>query len=439
MARFLMTVWPLSGHLHPNLAVANALRAQGHDVAFYTGERGRSNVESEGYKLYPFRHVNEARFNELLRAIGKITLDWTKTPQQLGYWREWLLGTLPGQLADLEEALADWRPDALVCDPTMWAPTLILHEARPIPVAVFSYVATCLLPGPGAPIPGFPLPRPRTTADRFARQVLQAALNLAAFGTRQGVNVLRRRYGLPPLGTSMTDYTGRMPLYLVQGIPEFDYNRQDLPPSVHYVGNCPWDRPSNEPPLAFLGELSHDRPWVYVTEGTAHFREPLALKAAVHGLADAPVQVIATSNHSPTELGVSSLPANFRLERWIPYSDLVPRVDLIVTTGGTNTIMQALTAGVPLIIVPSSWEQPESAWRVAEAGVGLRLSPRDCTPEKLRVAVETILATPSFRQNARLFSDILGRYGGAGYAAELLGNLITRVGERHTPSFQGVP
>jgi MGT family glycosyltransferase len=426
VARFLTTVWPVPGHLHPNLAVANALRAQGHEVAFYTGKQARRNVEGEGLKLYPFEQVNEARFDELLRAIGTIALDWTKTPQQLGYWREWLLGSLPGQLADLEEVLADWRPDVIVCDPAMWAPILILHEARPIPVAVFSYLAACVLPGPEAPVAGWPLPRPRSSADRLARQVLQAALDLVAFGARRQVNGLRHRYGLAPLGMSMTAYTARVPLYLQQSIRELDYNRSDLPPHVHYVGFCPWDRPRNEPPPAFLGELPRDRPWVYVTAGTMHFQQPLVLKAALRGLADASLQVIATSDRTPSQLGVAELPANVRLERWVPHSDLFPLVDLIVTTGGTNTVLQALKDGVPLIIVPSAWDQPENAWRVAEAGVGIRLSPSDCTPEKLRAAVNSILTTPSYRQRARWFSEILGRYGGADHAASLLGGLADR-------------
>ena len=49
--------------------------------------------------------------------------------------------------------------------------------------------------------------------------------------------------GLRPMGASVNEYCGRLPLYLVLSIPELDLNRWDLPPSVHYVGSCPWHPP----------------------------------------------------------------------------------------------------------------------------------------------------------------------------------------------------
>jgi MGT family glycosyltransferase len=424
MARFLTTVWPVPGHLHPNLAVGKELTARGHEVAFYTGPKARALVEGEGLRHFPFQRVNERRFDELLEAIGAIALDWKQTPRQLGYWREWLFGMLPDELADIETILDDWRPDAIICDPAMWAPILVLRETRQVPVAVFSYLLACVLPGPDAPLNGIPLPRPRNSLDRLARQVLQTTLDLVAQPARRDVDALRRRYGLPPVHSAITAYTARMPLYLQQSVRELDYNRQDLPPNVHYVGLCPWDRKSDEPPPAFLSELRRDQPAIYVTDGTMHFQRPLVLGAALAGLANAPIQIIATSNRSPADLGFPALPANVRLERWVPHGDLFPLVDLIVTTGGTQTVLKALKAGVPLILVPSAWDQPENAWRVVDAGVGVRLSPSECTPERLRAAVTHVLTTPAYRQNAQRFSEIIKGYDGPARAATLLETLV---------------
>ena len=44
-----------------------------------------------------------------------------------------------------------------------------------------------------------------------------------------------------------------------------------------------------------------------------------------------------------------------------------------MTTGGPATIMAALRAGVPLVVVPTTWDKPDNARRVVEAGVGVRL------------------------------------------------------------------
>jgi UDP:flavonoid glycosyltransferase YjiC (YdhE family) len=110
----------------------------------------------------------------------------------------------------------------------------------------------------------------------------------------------------------------------------------------------------------------------------------------------------------------------------VPHSDLLPRTAVVVTLGGTSTVMAALNAGVPLVVVPTEWDKPEHAQRVVEAGAGLRLAPHRCTPERLRAAVERVLREPAFRQNAQRLAAAFARYGGPVQAAELVERLATR-------------
>ena len=48
-------------------------------------------------------------------------------------FREWLVETIPDQVADLREVIAEFEPDVIVTDASMWGPSLILHEARADP------------------------------------------------------------------------------------------------------------------------------------------------------------------------------------------------------------------------------------------------------------------------------------------------------------------
>ena len=343
---------------------------------------------------------------------------------------------MPAQLTDLEAVLAVWRPDVVVCDPAMWSPILVLHEAQHIPVAVFSYVASCLLPGRDGPILGFSLPRPSNWYTRLGRRLIRTVVNFFTADILRAASMLRQSYGLSPLRMTVTELAGKMPLYLVPSTPEFYYERRDLPPAVHYVGPCLWDRPRNTPPPAWLAQLSRDRPLVYVTEGTIHVRAPLVLRAALKGLANLPMQVIMTTgkHRDPAELGLEPITPNVRVERWVPHSDLLPLTDVVVTTGGSGTVLAALNAGVPLVVVPTDWDQPENAWRVMEAGAGLRLAPHRCTPERLRTAVERALGKPSFRRNAERLAAAFARYGGPARAAELLEGLSV-----HQPADRDIP
>jgi MGT family glycosyltransferase len=321
--------------------------------------------------------------------------------------------------------LADWRPDVILSETSMWAPMLVLHEAEGVPVAVFSTVAACLLPGPDAPPPGLGLPRPRSWSTRLAARAASVTTNALAFDVRRAINDVRRRYGLRPLTTSFTEFTGRMPLYLVPTTPEFDYERRDLPPSVHYIGPCLWNAGTSEEPPAWLDELPRDRPWVHVTEGTMHTQEPILLRAAAKGLAGQPLQVIMTTGarRDPASLELGAGAANVRVERWVAHRFLLPRTDVVVTTGGAGTVMTVLEAGVPLVVVPTEWDKPENAQRVVEAGAAVPHAPRRLTPARLRAAVEQVLGEPSYRRHARRLAAGFAAYRGPARAAELLESL----------------
>jgi UDP:flavonoid glycosyltransferase YjiC (YdhE family) len=62
---------------------------------------------------------------------------------------------------------------------------------------------------------------------------------------------------------------------------------------------------------------------------------------------------------------------------------------------------------------------------VVEVGAGVRLPSRRCTPERLRAAVEQVLADGSYRENARRLGRRLTQAHGAADAAELLESLAT--------------
>ena len=153
-----------------------------------------------------------------------------------------------------------------------------------------------------------------------------------------------------------------------------------------------------------------------------HVHTPVLLRAALTGLADLPIQVVITTGGHRTldDLAARSVAANIRVEQWVSHSELLPHVDAVVTTGGAGSVLATLAAGVPLVVVPTEWDKPEIAQRVVEAGAGIRLAPRHCTPQRLRESVLEVLGTPAFTQRARRLAESFARSGGAERAADLL-------------------
>lgn len=338
--------------------------------------------------------------------------------------RDWLVGTIPAQLEDLRPLIGRWRPDAIVTDLSLWAPIVVLWETEQVPVALSSTFMGPLIPGPDAPAFGFGLRPPRTRGARRAARALTGLTELAATPMRRRVDELRRANGLGPLGESVNRFTGRLPLYLIGNVPELDYGRRDLPPTVHYVGNCIW-YPDRVGTAEWLERVPTNRPWVHVTESTLAYGDPFLLRTAVEALADQPVEVILTTGaHRDRQmLGPGAAADNVHVAPWLSHGELLPRCAAVVTVGGKATILAAMEAGVPAVLVPTSWDKPDNARRVTEVGAGIRVPARRCTPETLGSAVRRLLSHPAYRAAAQRIAERLAAAPGPLRAAELLEDL----------------
>src|SRR5580658_2899755 len=422
MARFLIACWPFPGHVFQPMSIAHVLRERGHECAFYSGPHAAKTVEGEGFPFFPSPKADEDALYEFMFAPERTrSMNWRDVLRLSTTLQTFLLSTVPRQVADLEPLIASWRPDVLISDCYVLGPPLVLREKCNIPVAILAFFS-CLIPGRDAPPFGLGLPRPRNWYTRLLSRSVWAAAQPVRSRFRREANQVRQSYALPPIETSVFEFTGTVPLYMVIGTSEFDYERHDLPPSVHYVGACLWDKPRHEKPADWLAELPHDRPWVHASEGTVHVLSPFVLKAAAQGLANLPMQVILTTggNREPEELDLGPIAPNVRVVRWVSHTELLPHLDVMITTGGSATVQATLKAGVPLIVVPTEWDKPDLARRVVESGAGMRLGPEQCTPQRLREAVEQVLRTPSFRHNAQRMAAAFARYGGPAAAADLL-------------------
>jgi MGT family glycosyltransferase len=424
-ARFLLCCWPFAGHVNPNIAVARALRERGHEVAFYTGEGGRATIDREGFAVFAFQRV-AAAWEPVLELERRAAGRRGALRAHAAAFRGWLVGTVGAQVADLEPIVEHWRPDAIVTEPAMLGPITVLWEKTGIPVAALATFMGPLIPGPDAPIAfGLGAPPARTRATRVAKALADRVVDRAAAGLRRGVDATRAEHGLPPLGCSLNAVTARLPLYLVGNLPELDYGRGDLPDSVHYVGPCSWQPPDGGHTADWLAELPHDRPWVHVTEGTSNAGRPFLLDAAVRGLAGRPYEALLTTGHrDPAALSLSASAPNIHIAGFLNHAELLPRCAAIVTIGGAGTVLAAALAGIPQLVVPRLWDQPDNGRRLVEAGVGLTLARRRCTPERLRAAVEALLGDDPRRQEARRLGERLRGTRGPGLAAELLESLL---------------
>jgi MGT family glycosyltransferase len=142
-------------------------------------------------------------------------------------------------------------------------------------------------------------------------------------------------------------------------------------------------------------------------------------------LGQEPVNLILTIGHDQDPDVLGEQPANVHIERYIPQSLLLPYCDLVITHGGSGTVKDALSLGLPLVILPMGADQPLNARRCAALGVARVIEPDRRTAEAIREAANDVLQDPRYRQRAEGLRDEMQALPGLEYAIALLERLAT--------------
>lgn len=424
MARILFGSNPASGHVRPGLPVARELVARGHEVLWLTSPRFREGVERTGARLVPFSAGLDYDEADLDASFpGRADLSGVR---QLQYdFRALFIDTVPGHVADLR-ALADSAPvDAVVMESSFLAGSILAEERR-LPWAVYGIAPLTSRSTDCAPMGLGLLPRD-DALGRLRNRALNLLVEKVVFASAQRrFQRVRADLGLRRSEHFLLDYTSALaPLYIQGTIPEFEYPRRDLPASVRFVGALLPEPPGGSPLPAWWDELVLDRPVVLVTQGTVKVDPALLLEPTIAAMADADVLLVGTTGGVPPEQVRRRQPAhNVRLETFIPFADLLPYVDVVVTNGGYGGTQQALAHGIPVVAAGVTEGKNEVAARVGWSGAGIDLGTEHPAPTKIRAAVHAVLHQPSYRDRARELQRSYASRDAPGAAADLIEGLL---------------
>lgn len=378
--RFLLSVHPANGHLQPVAPVVRELCRRGHQVLVATARSFCPAVRSLGLDPVPIgldwsRANPELAFPALARVHPAKRYAWILRNVYAGRAARRTMG-------ELLAGLSSWRPDVVMRDQMEFG-SLLAADALEIPHASYGYGQGLL------------------AADRRIAGGVLAPLRVGL--------------GLEP----DPELASTFRFLRIEFAPP-SYLAPDSPrvPTAHHVRpEGADDRGVYELP-AWIGRLR--RPMVVVTLGTNYNRTPGIFEAVIEALADEPLDVVVTvgTNRDPAEL--EPLPPNVRAVRYIPLSLLLPQADLTICHAGFNTVMAAVKAATPLVLLPIDSDQPEQARRCVELGIGRGVEHRMLSPERLRSAVRGVLADAVYRERIEAFRAELESLPSTEDAADLL-------------------
>lgn len=421
MAKFLFATVPITGHVVPGLPLARRLVEQGSDVAWYSTSNHRARIESTGSAFYPVRQASDFDDRNLDAAFpGRVPLDGLK---KLKFDLKYVFaGQMIPWFQDIQAILKEFPADVVVAD-SGFTGLLPMVLAPPHPkLAVYGAVPLTVTSRDTAPF-GLGLPPARGAAGRVRNRLLNALIQNFAFADIQKVfNRHLTEAGVGRMPCFFMDGGARLSDVFLQGsCPSFEYPRSDLPPSVQYVGPFlpPQSGGFDEPD--WWSDLGEPTPVVYVTQGTVANQDfGQLLRPTIEGLAGEDVLVIATTGGRPVGEVGGHLPANVRVETFVPHRELLPHVDVMVTNGGYGGVQQALYFGVPLVVAGTSEDKVEVNARVGWSGAGINLAANRPEPAKVREAVKAVLGTPSYAQRAQVLCQEFQSYDAERLAVDAL-------------------
>jgi UDP:flavonoid glycosyltransferase YjiC (YdhE family) len=356
------------GHIHPLIPLAGAAREAGHEVTFAVPRSMGATVERCGFRWFA------AGLDESSAAYARFIDERNRLPgrERARFMRRGSVTLLgPRMAADILGRCEIRRPDLIVRDASDYG-GYIAGEVLGIPHA--AHQAATFVPSTHALV-------------------------------AEPLDDLRAAYGLAP--DSKLRLLERY-LVLSPFPPSLNGAHEAACQTLHSYRATPFDRSGDED-VPFWSWPAPDAPLVYATLGTAMNTRTDVLRAFVEALRDEQVNLVVTvgRNGDPEQFGPQ--PPNVRIERYVPQSLLFPRCDLVISHGGSNTMLGALAHGIPQVMVPITADQPDNAERCATAGAARVVPLADATPAAIRDAALAVLSDPSYRRAARRVRDEMVR------------------------------
>lgn len=382
------------GDLHPLLALADESRRRGHQVVITASETYRPYVSALGYdfrRLRPDLDPAPARMEYLSHP--------TRGPERL--MREELFPSVRETYADLLEAAR--RADVLVVGELLYVAPLVAAKlsipwANVIlsPSSFLSACDPCVL----APAPALHALR---HLGRWPHRAIFAIGR--AVTSRWGAPLLafREELGFPPGPSPIFEgkYSDDL---VIAGFPRFLAAPQpDWPAAVVQTGFPFFSQPGRPETLEKLAAFAAagPPPVVFTLGSTAvHIARDFYDQAAEAARQLGRRAILLLGKNPPPKTPSTDILA---LD-YAPLDTVLPHAVAVVHHGGVGSCGETLRAGLPSLIIPFGYDQPDNAERLRRLGVARVIRRHQVSRPALVAGLQNIFARPAMTARARELS-----------------------------------
>ena len=375
--------------MNPLLWLAEGMAARGHEPTFVITPHYGPLIEERGYRWIPvgtkedfLRFARDPRIWSRLHGPGVVM--------------EGMIRTLPAYRQAIEDAKDSF--DLIVLS------SLALAAAATAEAAKIPRLTLHMQPALFRSIYECPVFMEElawlTRAPRWIKRLFFALVDLLVWErVRRRLNAFRGGIGLPPLQSFFHDA-----LHGAEGVAAlfprwFAAPQPDWPARVRQFGFpiASKARPLSDSLENFL--KSGESPLVW-THGSANFDIEHFQSRAFEVSRELNLRCLLISLDAPAALADNAFHvAHARFE------DLFPRCKAVVHHGGIGTTAKCIAAGIPQLIIPRSYDQPDNAQRVVKLGLGKALSYRHTDTAQLATTLRQLLASETTFSRCREFQQ----------------------------------
>lgn len=415
MTRFAMVAPAYYSHFQAFQALAAELLARGHQVTFFQQADTRHWLSAPG--------VGFCAVGDHSHPPGSLAAVLARAARPDSFWGlrriiDELAQSTAMLCAELPAAFAQQGIEAVICD-QMEAAGALVAQGMQLP-----YVSVaCALPvnrEAQLPLPVMPFAYGEGSLSQHLYNGSRQVHDWLMAPLRRVLHQAAARLGVPAR-EGLHDNLSPL-AQISQTIEGLDFPRRAAPLQFHPVGplrtvgddistELPWPVDTGRPLVfASLGTLQGGRLGMFQQIAKACRQLDVQLLIAHCGALD-PQQVE----------GLRHCGANWVTD-FAPQRRVLQQADAVITHGGLNTVMDAIAAQTPMLVMPIAFDQPGVAARVSHSGIGLHLHRRARAP-RIAATLQQLLVRPT--EPLQRLAAQLASAGGVRRAADIVEQAVS--------------
>jgi zeaxanthin glucosyltransferase len=405
--------FPIPGHFNPMGALARQLQSRNHDVVIFSLPVGESFARAADLPFVPFAEKEHPpdKSGEILGTLSRL-----KGEEGLQFTVNAAAALNEVKWRTLPNLLSATGIDALVLDNYDFYGEIIPMRLG-MPYAILSnalhfdysgYTPLCVYDWAHENTPEA-IKRNRQGVSKFTQMLTRSNTELIVQAEKAGI---KANWEDPSSLFSDRPWITQCP-------QEFDFESSHWPKQFHYAG--PFHDGKGRLDFPFPWDQLTGEPIVYASMGTVQVGNPDVLRTIAAAVSKHKgLQLVLSIGNVLHPEQIGPVPNNAIVVNNAPQLELLKKASVCITHAGFNTVLEALTQGVPQIAIPVTNDQPGVAARVAHKKTGKTTSLDGLDVSNLSALLDEVVNNPVYRDNSCSIQRAIAKKNGLSVAADLL-------------------